>query len=357
MKIDEARAFIVTRVLEPAVQSPAVSDAVKSTIRNSMRWLQEFQRVGDLALYMDRFRGGADTEVYKGLKAARLLTFEDIRDEFLEVFGPWASDRTRLDDFVIGNRYRSSELVIFAGVYDNRSGGILPIGKVGHHKAVFVKATLVGGKYANEWLAPGERLKYYLKSRNDVFNETYVENAAIINFPNVPVYVFVRNTASGPFVLEGVFRNVAVHSVSDGAKWFELQKIGDIEANIPVGEEAWRAGLRQQVKQSLSDTRESRLKRLSAAAKNPSTITVVTKAFVRNPDVIAEVLSRANGVCDACSALAPFQRNSDQSPYLEVHHKIPLAAGGEDTVSNAVALCPNCHRREHYGPAMWPVPS
>ena len=90
MKINEARAFIETRVLEPALQSPAVSDTVKSTIRNSLKWPREFRRVGDLILYMDRFRGGADTEVYRGLKAAGLLTFEDIRDEFLDLFGPWA---------------------------------------------------------------------------------------------------------------------------------------------------------------------------------------------------------------------------------------------------------------------------
>jgi 5-methylcytosine-specific restriction protein A len=80
MKINEARAFIETSVLEPALRSPAVADIVKSTIRNSLRWLREFQRVGDLILYMDRFRGGADTEVYKWLKAAGLLTAHVVRE-------------------------------------------------------------------------------------------------------------------------------------------------------------------------------------------------------------------------------------------------------------------------------------
>jgi 5-methylcytosine-specific restriction protein A len=32
-----------------------------------------------------------------------------------------------------------------------------------------------------------------------------------------------------------------------------------------------------------------------------------------------------------------------------VHHRIPLAKGGEDSVDNAVAVCPNCHRKGHYG--------
>jgi 5-methylcytosine-specific restriction protein A len=34
---------------------------------------------------------------------------------------------------------------------------------------------------------------------------------------------------------------------------------------------------------------------------------------------------------------------------LEVHHKKQLSEGGEDTVENAIALCPNCHREAHYG--------
>jgi 5-methylcytosine-specific restriction protein A len=67
---------------------------------------------------------------------------------------------------------------------------------------------------------------------------------------------------------------------------------------------------------------------------------VVTKSYLRNPDVIVEVLNRAGGF-------------TDKTPYLEVHHKVQLAAGGEDVVENAIALCPNCHRREHFGPALW----
>lgn len=46
---------------------------------------------------------------------------------------------------------------------------------------------------------------------------------------------------------------------------------------------------------------------------------------------------------------APFLRASDQSSYLEVHHKVPLADDGDDTVGNAIAVCPNCHREEHFG--------
>jgi 5-methylcytosine-specific restriction protein A len=75
----------------------------------------------------------------------------------------------------------------------------------------------------------------------------------------------------------------------------------------------------------------------------------VHEVFARNPDVVAEVLERAGGRCEYCGCPAPFTKRSNGMPYLEVHHKIQLAHDGEDTVSNAVALCPNCHRKAHYG--------
>ena len=85
------------------------------------------------------------------------------------------------------------------------------------------------------------------------------------------------------------------------------------------------------------------------APKKPESISVTIKVYVRNPDVVAAVLARAKGVCEGCKKPAPFIRAKDNSPYLEVHHKIQLAKGGEDTVLNAIALCPNCHREYHYG--------
>jgi len=103
------------------------------------------------------------------------------------------------------------------------------------------------------------------------------------------------------------------------------------------------------VRSSLQDKPELRRKRLQDARVIPTKTEVVSVSFVRNPDVVAEVLFRANGYCEYCKNPAPFIRRTHNSPYLEVHHKIPLAIGGEDTVANAVALCPNCHRQAHYG--------
>lgn len=103
------------------------------------------------------------------------------------------------------------------------------------------------------------------------------------------------------------------------------------------------------IHKSINDRVSERRKRLSMAAKKPPRVAVISYEFVRNPDVVAEVLYLANGICSKCKSKAPFRKRRDGSPYLEVHHKIPLAENGEDTVENAIALCPNCHRESHFG--------
>ncbi|WP_081815788.1 HNH endonuclease signature motif containing protein [Phyllobacterium sp. UNC302MFCol5.2] len=74
----------------------------------------------------------------------------------------------------------------------------------------------------------------------------------------------------------------------------------------------------------------------------------ITTRFIRDPNVIAWVLVKAGGICEACGTPAPFVRE-DGEPYLEVHHVRPLAEGGPDGADNAVAACPTCHRRFHHG--------
>lgn len=63
-------------------------------------------------------------------------------------------------------------------------------------------------------------------------------------------------------------------------------------------------------------------------------------------DYVREFALRcAAGRCDLCKERAPFETPS--GPFLEVHHVVPLAERGPDTIENTVALCPNCHRRMH----------
>ena len=70
-------------------------------------------------------------------------------------------------------------------------------------------------------------------------------------------------------------------------------------------------------------------------------------SFSRDPKVVAWILKNSNGICESCNEPAPFTK-PDGDFYLEVHHLRRLADGGRDTVTNAVAVCPNCHRALHF---------
>lgn len=83
---------------------------------------------------------------------------------------------------------------------------------------------------------------------------------------------------------------------------------------------------------------------------SPAKTSGVRETFVRDASVVAYVLAQARGACECCKSPAPFQRDDGQ-PYLEVHHVRHLANGGSDTIENAVAVCPNCHRELHCGSA------
>jgi predicted HNH restriction endonuclease len=71
--------------------------------------------------------------------------------------------------------------------------------------------------------------------------------------------------------------------------------------------------------------------------------------FVRNPYVVAATLHRANGFCEMPNCTSELFSRDDGTAFLEVHHITPLAEGGDDTLLNAAALCPMCHRELHFG--------
>ena len=78
------------------------------------------------------------------------------------------------------------------------------------------------------------------------------------------------------------------------------------------------------------------------------TTKVLSEQYNRDLKVKQYTLRRANGKCDLCDEEAPFKTDKDE-PYLESHHVIPLSQNGKDSIVNTVALCPNCHKKMHYG--------
>lgn len=57
------------------------------------------------------------------------------------------------------------------------------------------------------------------------------------------------------------------------------------------------------------------------------------------PEVIKRVRRRDGNQCTRCGARTN----------LRVHHRIRVADGGTDDLTNLTLLCHDCHEREHHG--------
>jgi hypothetical protein len=77
----------------------------------------------------------------------------------------------------------------------------------------------------------------------------------------------------------------------------------------------------------------------------PAKAEITTIRYCRDPRVAAWVLEQACGVCESCGTEG-YETDSG-SRYLEVHHVVPLADGGADTIANAAAVCELCHGKLH----------
>jgi 5-methylcytosine-specific restriction protein A len=102
--------------------------------------------------------------------------------------------------------------------------------------------------------------------------------------------------------------------------------------------------IREKKAKKLSD--EELLSKASKAPKKAGERTVTGIQYERDPYVSRLTKRRAKGICELCEQPAPFA-DTNGEPYLETHHVDWLARGGDDSLSNTVALCPNCHRKIH----------
>ena len=182
----------------------------------------------------------------------------------------------------------------------------------------------------------GEECIYPTKNGKTCANLISIRNLQRLEKP-IPVNRFYKISDGTPLKVRtrsGNWSYVNLMSENDGSDYI-LKSYLDADFEIKV-------------KESNRLSHEARKQRLKLAAQTPTKINVVSQTYKRNPDVVAEAHFRANGICELCKQPAPF-RKPDGTPYLEVHHWTPLADGGDDTIENAAALCPNCHKEAHFG--------
>lgn len=354
MNIEDAINFVFEQVEGPALEHPELEQTYKNKVKNTKTIISRMKKIGDLHRYLKRFKhvlpaGHPNRNLYDRFKELGLKTAEDIYPKFVDKFSYYIDDVTVLGDFVVGTEYTSWDIAIFAQTYNTQSG-IYLIGDEPNYQAIFVKATFEEGKYPNEWIKPNETLKYFMYSHRGKFKKEYKYNAAIINShqTNTPIYVFQKDGTR--LLLKGIYRYESDHqNLEDESRWFILQKVDTLAAKKPMTDEEYFYEIQKRVEKASQDTPQDRRRRLKEAEEKPEKLSVSSTQYKRNPDVIAEVLERADGVCEQCHQPAPFIRASNLTPFLEVHHKIPLSDGGTDTVGNAIAVCPNCHQKAHYG--------
>lgn len=142
-----------------------------------------------------------------------------------------------------------------------------------------------------------------------------------------------------------------------GRDFIHWAEVGDKVAIGNIGSQvyAWKVSTAEPVLSEVAskiastanaaDLLERARKAKGKPAKQPKTIS----DFKRNLAVVAGALARSKGRCEMPKCSTSLFKKEDGSNFLEVHHVVPLGEGGDDTLINAAALCPMCHRELHYG--------
>jgi len=168
----------------------------------------------------------------------------------------------------------------------------------------------------------------------------------------LPKILETRGRVAAENAVAATWKHIAYYEQIEKTRLNKLRQVLiSFEASLPgaLSQQVYASKFEAAVGEAQQDSSAARQARLANATKKPEQVHATCIVYRRNKDVVAEVLLRANGTCEVCGKAAPFKRRADNSPYLEVHHNVQLAHGGDDTVENALAACPNCHRQAHCG--------
>lgn len=128
--------------------------------------------------------------------------------------------------------------------------------------------------------------------------------------------------------------------------WMFPIQLVDKSNPAPMDEEIFKKVRDLEEKRAVRLSMDELKRRIELAPEKEGTREVISKKPDRNTYVAVYTKKRANGICQLCQNSAPF-KDTNNLPYLEVHHIVWLSQGGPDTIDNTVALCPNCHRKMH----------
>ena len=124
-------------------------------------------------------------------------------------------------------------------------------------------------------------------------------------------------------------------------------KLKDSGSQVPT-ELSYMDNLQESQKKKCKKYSIEELRNIIKNSKNklPAERRVISTHYERNQYIVECTKKLAKGFCDLCNKQAPF-KNKKKEHYLEVHHINWLSKGGEDSMRNVAALCPNCHKKLH----------
>mgnify|MGYP003580341987 CR=1 FL=1 len=246
------------------------------------------------------------------------------------------------------------DLVRAAGVdvsdWSNYSGG--------HKRAA------TNPRYCYEWafMQPGEvvvlNLWYELlrERRGTIFQELNLRKTARNLKSSGGSSVQIRRAMSVDEALRTAFEDaLPVRAIiNDGARRMEgvrgasRVKARSLDPSVwHVGAYDFVSGTAVVVRGARRDHYVDQFSAESPDAEHPSSRQVSAHVYNRDARVRSAVLARAGGRCEHCGE--PGFTMPGGVVYLETHHVVPLAEDGPDVADNVIALCPNHHRRAHYG--------
>lgn len=251
-----------------------------------------------------------------------------------------------IDNLSIGQKLTNIELYEVFGC--GNSGGMRRAKKT---NSLIIISSHVTSIYEDRWDA--DILLYTGMGLNGdqslEFNQNKTLNESLIN--GIQVFLFEQFKVNEYIYLGPVELIQTPYAEQQPGQNGQLRTVYIFPLKLKTGEryieqdavQTWREQKKKQAKKlSLAELEKRALKSNAQSSEFKTTV----KQYVRNEYVIEYAKRLANGVCQLCDQPAPF-KDKKGMPYLETHHIVWLARGGEDTIFNTVALCPNCHKRMH----------
>lgn len=248
----------------------------------------------------------------------------------------------------IGDTISNNELIEYF-----QCGNMGGMRKINANNALVIVSDHTKGLYDDRW--EGKTLHYTGMGSNGDQDLNFSQNKTLAESNSNEIQIFLFEVfKKNEYLYEGRVKLVAdpyqefqVDSEGRIRKvWMFPVSLSEIENPLPIKEKSFESILSGKIEevQKLNDAEI--LLRAKSGNSKVGFREVVRNEHIRNPSVIEFAKRRAKGLCDLCEKPAPFMTQKGE-PYLEVHHIKWLANGGEDSVENTVALCPNCHRRMH----------